>query len=78
MILFKFLGFYNNQNNMSNLGQQEKANNVILLLNCSDIVKFLKLKCFYKEKYYEKQRIFRNKFESIWSLERPPNDLFII
>jgi hypothetical protein len=36
------------------------------------------LKCFYIEKYYEKRRIFRNKFESIWILVKPPNDLFTI
>jgi hypothetical protein len=36
------------------------------------------LKCFYIEKYYEKQRIFRNKFESVWKLKIPPNDLFTI
>jgi glycerol-3-phosphate responsive antiterminator len=38
------------------LVKQKKANNVILILNCSSIVKFLKLKCFYTEKYYEKQK----------------------
>jgi hypothetical protein len=55
-ILFEFWDFYNSQNNRSNLGQQEKANNVILLLNCFSAIKFLNLKCFYIEKYYEKQK----------------------
>jgi hypothetical protein len=36
------------------------------------------LKYFYIEKYYEEQRIFRNKFESIWSLRTFSNDLFTI
>jgi hypothetical protein len=36
------------------------------------------LKYFYTEKYYEKQRIFRNKFELIWSLGTFSNDLFIL
>jgi hypothetical protein len=47
-------------------GQSKLLNN--FLLNCFSTVKFLKLKCFYIEKYYEKQRIFRNKIESIWRL----------
>jgi hypothetical protein len=37
---------------------------------------FSKLKYFNSEKYYEKLKIFRTKFESIWSLGTLPNDLF--
>jgi hypothetical protein len=72
-----FWDIYNSQNNKSKQGQTKKTINVILLLNCFSTVKFLKLKCFYIEKYYEKQKIFRNKFELIWILGRPPNNLFI-
>jgi hypothetical protein len=73
-----FWDFYNSQKSKSKLGQIGKANNVILLLNCFSTVKFLKLKYFYIEKYYEKQKKFRNKFELIWSLGRLPNDLFTL
>jgi hypothetical protein len=72
-----FYDFYNSQNNKSKFDQTQKANNIILLLNCFSTVEFLKMKYFYIEKYYEKQKN-RNKFESIWSLGRPPNDLFTL
>jgi hypothetical protein len=36
------------------------------------------LKYSYIEKYYGKQRIFRNKFELIWSLGTFSNDLFTL
>jgi hypothetical protein len=36
------------------------------------------MKYFYIEKYYEEQRNFRNKFESIWSLGIFSNDLFTL
>jgi hypothetical protein len=42
------------------------------------MIVFLKLKYYYTEKYYEKQRNVRNKFELIWSLGTFPNDLFIL
>jgi hypothetical protein len=38
------------------LSQIEKVNNIIFVLNCFSIVDSLKLKCFYTEKYYEKQK----------------------
>jgi hypothetical protein len=52
-----FWDFYNSQNSKSKLGQIGKANKVLLLLNCFSTVKFLKLKCFYIEKYYEKKNL---------------------
>jgi hypothetical protein len=70
-----YLDFYNNQNSKSKLGQTEKANDVLLFLNYFSTVKFLKLKYFCIKKYYEKEK---NKFESIWSLGRHPNDLFTL
>jgi hypothetical protein len=42
------------------------------------MIAFLKLKYYYTEKYYEKQKIFRNKFGLILSLGTFLNDLFTI
>jgi hypothetical protein len=50
---------------------------MVLILNYYHIITIMKIKYFYSEKYYEKYWIFRNIFESIWSLGTPPNDLFI-
>jgi hypothetical protein len=41
--------------------QTEKAKNIVLVLNSFSTVDFIKLKFFYTEKYYKKQRIFKNK-----------------
>jgi hypothetical protein len=49
-----------------------------LLLNCFNMIVFLKPKYYCTEKYYEKQRNFRNKFELIWSLGTFSNDLFTL